>query len=175
MAGSRTESDDDMASDADVYGNVDDGDVASIEARLSPKEQISLIAGLNIKKVPGITKDKGRKLLVVTNHRLLAYSSQDVRLLGERSTFSDINIHSIKDMDVEEHKGFDRITIRTESGEKTFMTPDKIGIKITGRIRELQEHGDPLDDLERLSHQHEEGNITDEEYQSKKDDLLERV
>lgn len=174
MAGKAID-DENALEDMEVFGDINDESLTSIEARLAPHERISLIAGLDIDKVPGITKDEGTKLLVVTNHRLLAYSSQDIRLLGEKSTFSDISIHNIKDMDVEEHKGFDRITIRTDSGEKTFMTPDKIGVKITGKIRELQEHGDPIDDLERLSRQHEEGHLTDEEYQSKKDELLDRV
>ncbi len=175
MARSSTTSDDGTASDADVFGSVNDDELAKIEARLSPKEKISLIAGLDIEEIAGITKDEGTKLIVVTNHRLLAYSSQDIRLLGEKSTFSDINIDSIKEMDVEERKGFDRITITTKRGEKAFMAPEKIGVKITGRIRELQEHRDPITDLERLSRQHEEGNLTDEEYQSKKEDLLDRV
>lgn len=161
--------------EADVLGSVTRDQFSTIQDRLSPHEKIVIIAGLNIDTIPGITKNTGTKLIVVTNHRLLAYSSQDIRLLGEKSTFSDISINSIKEMNVEERKGFDKISIRTRRGEETFMVPENVGVKITGRIRELQEHNDPLDDLERLSQQHKEGNITDDEYQSKKDELLDRV
>jgi len=78
-------------------------------------------------------------------------------------------------MDVEERNGFDRIRVTTNRGEETFMVPDGSGVTVTGQIREIQEHGHPLDDLEQLSRHHDKGNITTEEYEAKKEDLLDRV
>lgn len=166
---------DESPPDPDTYGSIDNQDLVDIRARLSRNEYLSIIAGLNIDEIPGITKDEGKKLIVVTNHRLLAYSSQDIRLLGEKNTFSDIDIDSIKEVDVEERKGFDRITVTTNRNTQSFMAPEKVGVKITGRIRELQEQSDPINEIKRLSKQHEEGNITDEEYETKKTELLDRV
>ncbi|MDY6770719.1 MAG: SHOCT domain-containing protein [Candidatus Nanohaloarchaea archaeon] len=161
--------------DAQVLGNVDISEFSGIKEKLSSNEEVSLIAGLDTDRIPGLSREKGKKMLVVTNLRLLAYSSQNVRLLGEKSTFKDIDIDSVKEMDVEERDGFDRVKVTTKRGTETFMAPEGAGVKITGRIRELQEHGDPMDELERLSEQHDKGNIGDDEYRKKKEELLRRI
>ncbi|MDY6788400.1 MAG: hypothetical protein SVV03_00390 [Candidatus Nanohaloarchaea archaeon] len=154
--------------DLEILGDISVEEFSGIDSKLSSGESVEIIAGVGM-------ENKGKKIVVVTNHRLLSYSSKDVSLLGEKKQFRDIKLGDIREMDVEDRKDFDILFVETSNDEIKLMLPDKAGVKISGVIRRLQESTDPFDDLERLKGQREKENITEEEFQEKKNELLERV
>jgi hypothetical protein len=147
-----------------VLGDVDVEEFSGFDNQLSPQERVHLIAG--------IEHEKGKHLLIITNQRVITFSSAEVVTLGEKNEYTDIKIDAISDIQIQDLKDFDRITIRTEEGENTYMVPEQTGVKIAGEIRDLQKNLDSAEQLENLSDQHDKGNLTDEEYERKKRELV---
>ncbi|MDY6777488.1 MAG: hypothetical protein SVU32_02385 [Candidatus Nanohaloarchaea archaeon] len=151
-----------------TLGDVKVEEFSALEDKLADTEELELITGV-------VMDGDGKSFLIVTDRRLITYHSKRFSLLGEQSEFKDIALHSIKEMKVEDRKEFDILKVKTKRKEEKIMLPDGAGIKVAGKVRELQEAGDPIKDLDRLSEQLDEGNITQEEYQNKKKELLDRV
>ncbi len=147
-----------------VLGDVDVEEFSGFENQLSPQERAHLIAG--------VEHEKGKHLLIVTNQRVIAFASSTVVTLGEKNTYKDSKIDEIRDIQIQDLKDFDRITIKTEDGENTYMVPENSGVKIAGEIRDLQKNLDTAEQLANLSDQHDKGNLTDEEYERKKRELV---
>ncbi len=151
-----------------VLGDVSLEEFSGMDEKMSSGESVEIIAGVDV-------DSEGKKIVVVTNHRLLAYSSGDVSFLGEKERFRDIKLDDIRDIDVQDRKDFDILFLETSNEEMKFMLPDGAGAVISGVIREIQGRDDPFDELERLKDQREKENITEEEFQEKKGELLDRV
>lgn len=154
----------------EVLGDAKVEEFSGIEDKLSPNEKVQLFAALKT--------DKGDKnLMALTQHRLLTFKNPKIKLLGEKERFKDIGLDNIEEMDVEERKGFDTLTIRTSEGERKFMVPEQTGVRISGDIRQVQtrKEADPAEQLEKIGKEKQKGNLTEEEYQDKKDELIDRI
>jgi len=157
----------------EVYGDAEIEEFSGIEEKLTSEEKVEVLATLET--------DKGeRKLIVLTNNRLITFNNpKKVKLLGNQERFRDIRLEDIQDVTVEERKGFDIIKIKTEKKERKLMAPENSGLKISGKIRQLQNRNskdiDPADQLEKIGKQKDKGNLTEEEFQEKKDDLIDRI
>lgn len=150
-----------------VLGDAKVEEFSGIKEKLSPQEEIELFVGIE-------ADSKGKKLLVVTNQRLLTFDSSS-KLLGDRNEFRDIRLDAINDMAVEERKGFDILEIQHQDGSQKYMVPEGTGVQISGHIRDVQGSLDPAERLEKLSEQKELGNISEEEFEEKKDELMDRI
>ncbi len=154
----------------EVLGDAKVEEYSGIEEKLSPNEKVRLFAALKT--------DKGDKnLLALTQNRLLTFSNPKIKLLGEKERFKDIGLNNIEEMDVEERKGFDTLTVRTSKDKRKFMVPEQTGVRISGEIRELQskQNVDPAEQLEKLGEEKNKGNLSSEEYNEKKDELIDRI
>lgn len=147
-----------------VIGEVDVEEFAGLEHKLSPQEKIQMIAG--------VAADKGKRFVVLTNERLLAFNTGTVMRLGDRNQYTDIKIDSIQDMKVENRKGFDTLQLETADKNERLMVPEDEGVTLAGAIRDLQETPDTAQQLEALAEQRDRGHITDEEFERKKKTLL---
>lgn len=152
-----------------VLGDVKVEEFSGIKERLGPSEKIQMISGVELGNI------KGKKLVVVTNLRILDITDAKVSLLGEKKQFRDLRIDSIEKMEVEDKKGLDKIKVTTPEHTEQLMVPDGKGLKVTGLIREIQKNPDPAGKLEKLSEQKDRGNISEEEFEDKKDDLVDRI
>ncbi|MFQ3308585.1 MAG: hypothetical protein ACI977_000828 [Candidatus Nanohaloarchaea archaeon] len=153
-----------------VLGDITVEEFSGIKERLSDKEKIQLISGVELGNI------KGKKIVVVTNLRILDITDAKVSLLGEKKQFRDIKIDSIDKMEVNDKKTLDKVILQLPEGRKQeLMVPDDAGLKVTGLIRDIQKNPDPADKLEKISEQHERGNISKEEFEDKKDDLVDRI
>jgi len=160
----------DKFEDATVFGDVTVEVFSGIKERMGEKEKIQLISGVELGNI------KGKKIVVVTNLRILDITDAKVSLLGENKQFRDISIESIDKMEVNDKKNMDKIVLQLPEGRKQeLIVPNGEGLKLTGLIRDLQKNPDPADKLEKLSDQHDRGNITEEEFKEKKDDLVDRI
>lgn len=153
-----------------VLGDVTVEEFSGIREKLGDKEKIQLISGVELGNI------KGKKIVVVTNLRILDITDAKVSLLGEKKQFRDLKIDSIDKMEVNDKKTLDKVILQLPEGRKEeLMVPDGEGLKVTGLIRDIQKNPDPADKLEKLSDQHERGNISKEEFEDKKDDLVDRI
>ncbi len=152
-----------------VLGDVTIEEFSGIKERLGPNEKIQIISGVELGNI------KGKKIVVVTNLRVLDITDAKVSLLGEKKQFRDLRIDSIEKMKVDDKKGLDKIKVTTSEDEEQLMVPDGKGLKVTGLIRDIQQNPDPADKLEKLSEQKDRGNISEEEFENKKDDLVDRI
>lgn len=164
MRADPTDEQNDIFNEINVIGDVDIEEFAGFENQLSPQERAHLISG--------IQHEKGKHILLVTNQRLITFSSASVVKLGEKNTYTDIKIDDISDIHVQELKEFDRLTVTTEDKEKTYMIPEHSGVAIAGEIRDLQENLDTAEQIQNLTEQHNKGNISDSEYKRKKRELV---
>lgn len=147
-----------------VLGGVDVEEFSGFENQLSPQERIHVITG--------IVDEKGKRILAVTNQRLINFSSSRVVQLGEKNRYTDIKIDDISDIHVETRKDFDILVVNTEQDEKRFMLPEDAGVRVAGEIRDMQTNLDTAEQIENLAEQHEKGNLTDDEYERKKRELV---
>lgn len=157
--------------DIERMGDAEVEEYSGIEEKLSPKEKVRLFVGLK-------TDEGDKRLLVVTNNRILTFNAPEIKLLGKKERFKDIRVNDIEDMTVEERKGFDILKIRTKEDERKLMVPGETGVQIAGRIRETQsdkEGLDPAEKLEKIGEQKERGHISEEEYNEKKDELMDKI
>lgn len=159
--------------DTEVIGDAKIEEFSGIEEKLSPNEKVELFVALKT--------DKGdKKLLVITNNRLLTFNNpKKVRLLGEKEKFRDIRLEDIQDITVNEIRDFDVLKVKTEKKkDRKFMVPEKEGVRIAGYIREIQsreKNVDPAEQLEKIGEQRDKGHITEEEFNEKKDELIDRI
>lgn len=165
-----TESHKEEFEDVKVIGDVTLEEYSGIRERLTDKEKVQLISGVELGNI------KGKKLVVITNLRILDITDAKVSLLGEKKQFRDLKIDSIEKMKVNDKKNIDNIVVRLPEGRKEeLMVPDGEGLKVTGLIRDIQQTPDPANKLEKLSDQRDRGNISEEEFEEKKDDLVDRI
>lgn len=143
---------------------------SGLKERLGPKEEIQMISTAKI-------KDKEKSIIALTNKRLIIFNSEKTKLLGKRKKFEDLRLEDIKDIQVEERKGFDVMKIKTAEQEQRILTTEGRGIEISGHIREEQnkKEQDPAQQLEKIGSEKEKGNISDEEYEEKKEELMDRI
>lgn len=157
----------------EVHGDSIIEEFSGIEEKLTPDENIAVLAT--------IETDKGdRKIITLTNNRLITLSNpKKTKLLGEQEKFRDIRLEDIQDVTVKERKGFDILKIKTNKKDRKLMAPENSGLKISGKIRELQNRSekdlDPAEQLEKIGEQKEKGNISKEEFEKKKDELIDRI
>ncbi len=147
-----------------VLGDVDVEEFSGFENQLSPQERIHVITG--------ITDENGKRILAVTNERLISFSSSQVVQLGEKSTYVDIKIDDINDIHVDTRKDFDILVVTTEQNEKRFMMPEDAAVRVAGEIRDMQKNLDTAEQIENLKDQHDKGNLTDKAYERKKRELV---
>jgi vacuolar-type H+-ATPase subunit I/STV1 len=154
----------------DKFGDTRPEEYSGLEDKLGPKENIRAISSVNIKK-------EDKSILALTNKRLIVFNSDTSKLLGKRNTFEDIRIEDIQDIEVEERKDFDVMIVKTEKEQKKLMTPEGTGMQISGHIRDQQEalKHDPAEQLEKIGEERDKGNISQEEYEDKKDELMDRI
>lgn len=150
-----------------VLGDAKVEEFSGIRDKLTPQETVELFVGIK-------TDSKGKNLLVVTNQRLLTFDSSS-KLLGDKNEFKDIRIDAIDDMSVEERKGFDILEIKFGGQKQKYMVPEGTGVQISGHIRDVQGSLDPAERLEKISEQKELGHISEEEFEEKKDELMDRI
>ncbi|MFB6115064.1 MAG: hypothetical protein ABEK04_02140, partial [Candidatus Nanohalobium sp.] len=137
---------------------------------LGPNEKVKLFVGIETRK------QGGKRILAVTNDRLLSFSSKESKLLGDKEKFKDLRIDDIKEINAEERKDFDMLKVRADDHTDKYMVPEGSAVKISGYIRDEQEkEKGPAEKLETLSEQKEKGNITEEELQEKKDELMDKI
>ncbi|WGI17065.1 PH domain-containing protein [Methanonatronarchaeum sp. AMET-Sl] len=143
---------------------------SGLSEKLGPHEKIQMMSTFKI-------KDKDKSIIALTNKRLIVYNSEKTKLLGKRRRFEDIRLEDILDIQVEERKGFDIMRITTKEQKMKMITTEGRGVKISGHIRDLQDkiQQDPVEQLERIGAEREKGNISDEEYEEKKKELMDRI
>jgi len=93
-------------------------------------------------------------------------------------------LNSVEQLDVEERKKYDLLKVVLEDGhEEQHMLPKETGKEISSVLTNLKtkkkredERGEtPLKKLEKLSDLKEEGNISEDEFKKKKEEVLEEV
>jgi hypothetical protein len=152
------------------FGESNVEEYSGLKERLGPKEEIKMMSTARLRK-------KDKSIICLTDKRVLIFHSDKSKLLGKRNRFEDIKLGHIHDIKVEERKDFDMLKIETDSKEREIMTPEGKGVEISGLIRDQQDiqERDPADQLERIGREKEKGNISQEEYEEKKDDLMDRI
>ncbi len=152
------------------FGEATAEEFSGLQERLGEKEEINMISTAQL-------KEGHKSVLCLTDERLILFNSKKSKLLGKRGKFEDIRLSDILDIEVEERKGFDVIRLTTKDGERELSIPEGQGMKITGLIRGQQNSNDedPAEKLEKLGKEKERGNITEEEYEEKKEDLMDRI
>lgn len=154
-------------SDVELLGTTKVGEFSGIRDKLSPKEHVDLFAGLE-------PDSGGKKLLVVTDKRLLTFTSGKTKLLGEKSEFNDIKLEDIEDININERKDFDLMKIETNDDIRKFMLPEGTGVQVAGHIRDMQGLT-TAERIEELGELKDKGNISEEEFQEKKEELMNRI
>lgn len=154
----------------DKVGGPQATEFSGLQEKLGPRENIKMMSTAKI-------KDKDKSIITLTNKRLIIFNSEKTKLLGKRRRFEDIRLEDIQDIEVEERKGFDLMRVQTRDQEKTILTPESRGVKISGYIRDQQDRTqqDPARQLEKIGSEREKGNISDEEYEKKKKELMDRI
>ena len=143
---------------------------SGLKERLGPNENIKMISTSSL-------KGEDKYVICLTDKRVLLFNSDKSKLLGKRKQFEDIKLDQIRDIQVDERKDFDKVNIETEAGKKELMAPEGKGLAITGLVRGQQqtEERDPADQLEKIGREKEKGNISEEEYEDKKDKLMDEI
>lgn len=156
--------------DLEKFGESKLEEYSGLKERMGPEEEIKMVSSAKLKK-------KDKSVICLTNKRVLIFNTDKSKLLGKRKQFEDIKLDQIQDIKVEERKGFDKLLITSQNEEKQIMTPEGKGVKISGLIRKQQdlESRDPAEQLEKLGSEKEKGNITEEEYQDKKEKLMDEI
>lgn len=156
--------------EVESFGESKIEEYSGLKERLGKDEEIQMMSTAKLKK-------EDRSIICLTNERILIYNSDTSKLLGKRKQFEDVLLNQIQDIQVEERKDFDRVVITTESDEKEIMTPEGKGVKISGLIREQQniQEKDPAEQLEKIGSEREKGNISEEEYEEKKEELMDQI
>lgn len=156
--------------DLESFGESKIEEYSGLKERLGPDEEIEMMS-------TALLKEEDKSIVCLTDRRLLIFNSDKSKLLGKRNRFEDMKLGQIKDIKVEERKDFDVLRIETESEEREIMTPEGKGVEISGMIREQQEKDerDPAEQLEKIGKERDKGNISEEEYREKKDELMDRI
>lgn len=143
---------------------------SGLKERLGPDEKIQMMSTASL-------KGDDKYVICLTDKRVLLFNSEKSKFLGTRKQFQDIKLGQIQDIQVDERKDFDKVVIRTEAGEKELMTPEGKGVNISGLIRDQQkkDERDPAEQLEKIGNEREKGNITEEEYEEKKEELMDEI
>jgi len=165
-----TEKQEDRFESTKSFGTSTVEEFSGLEERLGEKEKIKAISSAQIKK--------GDKAVVaVTNQRVIIFNSEKSKLLGKSNTFEDIRLDDILDIEIEERKDFDVLIIKTQNQERKLMTAEKKGVEISGIIRAEQKKKDedPAHQLEKIGKEKQRGNLSEEEYEDKKDDLMDQI
>lgn len=144
---------------------------------IGPEEEIEFIAATPVKG------GKGKNLILLTNTRFLWRRTAKTKLMGHREGIEDIPYERITEINTEERKQYDLIKISTKEDKvKEFMAPKEQGGKIAGIIRSLemekkerQSEETALRKIKELSKLKDRGDITEEEFEDKKEDLLDEV
>lgn len=157
-------------SEIESIGEAEAEEYSGLLDRLSGEEQLMMLSTARM-------EGDNKSVICLTNQRVILFNSDKSRLLGKRNRFEDARLEDILDIEVEERKGFDILTFETEEKERKLMAPEGKGVKIAGLIREQQDaqKHDPAKQLERIGKEKERGNITEEEYEAKKDELMDRI
>ena len=165
-----TEEEQDKFEEIDKIGGPKAEEYSGLQEKLGPQEQIQMMSTAKI-------KDKDKSITALTNKRLILFSSKQAKLLGERKKFEDYRLEDIHDIQVEEQKGFDKMTIKTKEQEKEVLITEGKGVEISGHIRDKQNKADndPAEQQEKIGKEKEKGNISEEEYEEKKDELMDRI
>ncbi len=152
------------------FGETSAEEYSGLEDKLGPNEDILAISSAKL-------KENDRSIIALTDKRLIVFNSDRSKLLGERKTFKDVRLEDLQDIEVEQRKEFDVMIIKTEKEKKKLMTPEGEGIEISGHIRDQQESmkHDPAEQLEKIGEEREKGNLSEEEYESKKEELMDRI
>lgn len=152
------------------FGEATAEEFSGLQERLGEKEEIHMISTAKL-------KEGHRSTLCLTSERLILFNSKKSKLLGKRGKFEDIRLGDILDIEIEERKGFDVIRLKTQDGQRELSIPEGDGMEITGLIRGEQNRGekDPAEQLEKLGKERDRGNISEEEYDEKKEDLMDRI
>lgn len=159
-------------------GEVKQEDIEDIKEDLTGPERLRLISSVPVKD------GQGRVLTVLTNQRLILMRRGNFKFFGEKKGFKDFPFDSIEQIDVEERKKYDFLKILLKDGsEEQHMIPKNSGEKITSMLANLktqkkreEERGEtPLKKLEKLSNLKEEGTISEEEFNQKKEEILEGI
>lgn len=170
-----------------IIGDVSEQNQEEVLELLGPKEELKLIAAVPVKR------DQGHNFLILTNTRVLFRTRVESGLLGEKKGVEDIPYSRISRIDSETRKDYDLLKIRTKGGkQEEFMAPWEESGRIVGLIRSLEleerkekskseqtdretERQSSLQKIERLQELKEEGAISEEEFERKKQELLEEV
>ncbi|MFP4116314.1 MAG: SHOCT domain-containing protein [Candidatus Aenigmatarchaeota archaeon] len=149
-----------------------------LKDKITGSEKIRLMACAPVKE------GKGKNFTILTSHRLIMIRRGEFLMVGESEMFKDFPYRAIEEINVEERKGYDLIVINLETGKKKkFMIPEGSGPEITSFIRRLEsekrreEKGEetPTQKLERLSDLKDKKAITEEEFEKKKEEILEDI
>jgi hypothetical protein len=154
----------------DSFGSSKVEEYSSLKERIGSEEEIKMISTAQLEQ-------RDNPIICLTDKRVLIFHRDKSKLLGKRNRFEDIKLDHIHDIKVEERKDFDAIKIETESEQKQIMTPEGKGVEISGLIREQQEAGnsDPAQQLSKIGEEKEKGNISEQEYEEKKNDLMDQI
>lgn len=161
--------------------------VAKMDEHLSPGEQVHYISSGTRFSINGEDKDTIKLRLVLTDRRILLKRKQ--KLIGnELQTFNYEDISSVnlrkgiflKKIAVEMQSATYGIGV-TNSHDSNELQAMVTFIREKSRApRETQSGSvggetDPLDRIDKLKQLNEKGAISDEEFQQKKDDLLDQI
>lgn len=170
-----------------IIGDVSEQNHEEVLELLGPKEKLKLIAAVPVKR------GQGHNFLILTNTRVLFQTRVESGLLGEKKGVEDVPYSRISRIDSETRKDYDLLKIRTKGGkQEELMAPKEESGRIVGLIRSLEleerkekseseqtdreaERESSLEKVEKLQELKEEGAISDEEFEQKKQELLEEV
>lgn len=149
-----------------------------LEEKLSGTETVRLITWVPVKD------ERGHNYAVLTNHRLILIRRGNFRKIGSSEAFEDYPFDCIVDIDIEDREGYDLLILYLKTRKnKKFMIPEGSGPKLTSVLRTLESEKKKMEKkgetatekLEKLSELHDEGKLTEEEFQDKKDRLLDEI
>lgn len=149
-----------------------------LSKKLTGTETVRLITWVPVEE------GRGHNYAVVTTHRLILMRRGKFRMVGSSEIFKDYPFESIEDIEIEERKGYDLLVLHLKNtDDKKFMIPEGCGPQLTSVLRTLEsekkksEHkGETATQkLEKLSELHDKGKISEDEFQKKKDRLLDEI
>ncbi|WP_049994988.1 PH domain-containing protein [Halapricum salinum] len=167
--------------------SVTKSDVAKIDQHLSPGEKVHYLSTGNRFSINGEEKQTMKLRLALTDRRILLKRKQ--KLIGnEQQTF---NYEDISSVNLRKGMVFKKIAIETQSATYGIgVTNSHDSNELQAMVNFIREKSrssrgaqdgsaggetDPLDRIDKLKELNEKGAISDEEFEQKKDDLLDQV
>lgn len=161
--------------------------VAKMDEHLSPGEQVHYISSGTRFSINGEDKDTIKLRLVLTDRRILLKRKQ--KLIGnELQTF---NYEDISSVNLRKGMVFKKIAVEMQSATYGIgVTDSHDSNELQAMVKFIREKSrapretqsgsvggetDPLDRIDKLKQLNEKGAISDEEFQQKKDDLLDQI